>query len=151
MILVDANILLYAEDSLHPRHQQARVWWDGQLSGTGIVCLCWTVMSAFIRIGTNPRVFEHPLSLEQALACVQSWLDQPCTRVVRPTEQHWTVFQQVLTDGQAVANLVTDAHLAALAIEHGCELASTDSDFARFTKLKWKNPLISSWTSIKSK
>ncbi len=151
MILVDANILLYAEDSLHPRHQQARVWWDGQLSGTGIVCLCWTVMSAFIRIGTNPRVFEHPLSLEQALACVQSWLDQPCTRVVRPTEQHWTVFQQVLTDGQAVANLVTDAHLAALAIEHGCELASTDSDFARFTKLKWKNPLISSGTSIKRK
>ena len=142
MIIIDANILLYAEDSLHPRHQQARVWWDGQLSGTGIVCLCWTVMSAFIRIGTNPRVFEHPLSLEQALARVQSWMDQPCTRVVRPTDRHWTVFQQVLTDGQAVANLVTDAHLAALAIEHGCELASTDSDFARFTKLKWKNPLI---------
>lgn len=141
MILVDANILLYAEDSLQPRHQQARGWWDGRLSGTGVVCLCWTVLSAFIRIGTNPRVFEYPLSLEQALARVQSWLDQPCTRVVRPTERHWTVFKQMLTDGQAVANLVTDAHLAALAIEHGCELASTDSDFARFPKLKWRNPL----------
>jgi uncharacterized protein len=141
LILVDANILLYAEDSLQSRHQQARAWWDGQLSGSGVVCLCWTVLSAFIRIGTNPRVFEHPLSLEQALARVQSWLDQPCTRVVRPTERHWTVFKQVLTDGQAVANLVTDAHLAALAIEHGCELASTDSDFARFPKLKWRNPL----------
>ena len=141
MILVDANILLYAEDSLQSRHQQARSWWDSQLSGTGVVCLCWTVLSAFIRIGTNPRVFEHPLSLEQALARVQSWLDQPCTRVVRPTERHWTVFKQVLTDGQAVANLVTDAHLAAIAIEHGCELASTDSDFARFPKLKWRNPL----------
>ena len=141
MILVDANILLYAEDSLHPRNQQAREWWDGQLSQTGTVCLCWTVLSAFIRIGTNPRVFEHPLSLKQALARVQSWLDQPCTRVVRPTERHWTVFQQMLTDGQAIANLVTDAHLAALAIEHGCELASTDSDFARFPKLKWNNPL----------
>jgi len=141
LILVDANILLYAEDSLQPHHQQARAWWDGQLSGTGVVCLCWTALSAFIRIGTNPRVFEHPLSLEQALARVQSWLDQPCTRVVRPTERHWTVFRQVLTDGQAVANLVTDAHLAALAIEHGCELASTDSDFARFPKLKWRNPL----------
>ena len=141
MILVDANILLYAEDSLQSRHQQARAWWDGQLSGSGVVCLCWTVLSAFIRIGTNPRVFEHPLSLEQALARVQSWLDQPCTRIVRPTERHWTVFKQVLTDGQAVANLVTDAHLAALAIEHGCELASTDSDFARFPKLKWRNPL----------
>jgi len=141
LILVDANILLYAEDSLQSRHQQARAWWDGHLSGTGVVCLCWTVLSAFIRIGTNPRVFERPLSLEQALARVQSWLDQPCTRVVRPTERHWTVFKQVLTDGQAVANLVTDAHLAALAIEHGCELASTDSDFARFPKLKWRNPL----------
>jgi len=141
LILVDANILLYAEDSLQSRHQQARAWWDGQLSGSGVVCLCWTVLSAFIRIGTNPRVFEHPLSLEQALARVQSWLDQPCTRVVRPTERHWTVFKQVLTDGQAVANLVTDAHLAALAIEHGCVLASTDSDFARYPKLKWRNPL----------
>ena len=141
MILVDANILLYAQDSLSPHHQQAREWWDGRLSQGGPVCLCWTVLSAFIRIGTNHRVFDHPLSLEQALARVQSWLDQPFTRVVRPTEQHWTIFQQMLTDGQAVANLVTDAHLAALAIEHGCELASTDSDFARFPKLKWVNPL----------
>lgn len=142
MILVDANILLYAEDSLHSRHQEARIWWDNQLSGTGVVCLCWTVLSAFIRIGTNPRVFEYPLSLEQALTRVQSWLDQPCTRIIRPTERHWTVFKQVLTDGQATANLVTDAHLAALAIEHGCEFVSTDSDFARFPKLKWKNPLV---------
>jgi toxin-antitoxin system PIN domain toxin len=142
LILVDANILLYAEDSLHPRHEQARAWWDAQLSGNEIVCLCWTVLCAFIRIATNPRVFENPLSLEQAAARVQGWLDQPCTRVVHPTERHWTVFQQVLADGQAVANLVTDAHLAALAIEHGCELASTDSDFARFPKLKWKNPLV---------
>ena len=103
MILVDANLLLYAEDSLHPNHQQARAWWDGQLSGAATVCLCWTVLSAFIRIGTNPRVFEQPLSLDQALARIQSWLDQPCTRIVRPTERHWAVFQNMLTDGQAVA------------------------------------------------
>ncbi len=141
MILVDANILLYAEDSLHPHNRKARKWWDNQLSGSRSVCLCWTVLSAFIRIGTNPRVFESPLSLEQAVARVQSWLEQPCARVVRPTDRHWTVFQQMLSDGQAVANLVTDAHLAALAIEHGCRLASTDSDFARFPKLKWVNPL----------
>ena len=141
MILVDANILLYAEDSLNPWHQKARVWWDSQLSGTTIVCFCWTVLSAFIRIGTNPRIFEQPLSLEQALARIQSWMDQPSTRIIRPTARHWTVFQHMLTHGQAVANLVTDAHVAALAIEHGCELASTDSDFARFPKLKWRNPL----------
>jgi hypothetical protein len=140
LILVDANILLYAEDALHPRNQQARTWWDEQLSGSDGVCFCWTVLTAFIRIGTNPRVFECPLSLEQACNRVESWLDQPCTRLIRPTERHWIVFQQMLFKGQAVANLVTDAHLAALAIEHGCELASTDADFARFPGLKWKNP-----------
>ena len=142
MILVDANILLYAEDSLHPRHQHARTWWDDQLSGAGPVCLCWTVLTAFIRIGTNPRVFENPLSLAQSLARVQSWLRQPCTRVVRPTEGHWAVFEEMLTAGQAVGNLVPDAHLAALAIEHGCELASADANFARFPRLKWRNPLV---------
>ncbi len=141
MILVDTNILLYAEDSLNPSNRQARAWWDEQLSGTGVVCLCWTVLSAFIRVGTNPRVFECPLALEQALARIQSWIDQPCTRIIRPTERHWFVFKQQLTTGQAVSNLVTDAHLAALAIEHGCTLTSTDSDFARFPKLKWINPL----------
>lgn len=142
MILVDANVLLYAEDALHPLNASARVWWDRQLSGSTPVCLCWMVLSAYIRVGTNPRVFENPLSLGQALNRVQSWLDQPNTRVIRPTDRHWIVFRQLLEDGQAVANLVTDARLAALAIEHGCELASTDSDFSRFPKLKWKNPLI---------
>ncbi|MCF8039999.1 MAG: type II toxin-antitoxin system VapC family toxin [Desulfohalobiaceae bacterium] len=141
MILIDANILLYAEDSLSPQHQQARAWWDDQLSQDSPVCLCWTVLAAFTRIGTNPRVFEHPLSLEQAQSRVQSWLDQPCIRIVRPTEHHWSLFQQMLTDGQAVANLVTDAHLAAISIEHRCSLAFTDADFALFPKLKWFNPL----------
>jgi uncharacterized protein len=148
VILVDANMLLYAEDSLSPRHRQARVWWDHQLSGTDPVCLCWAVLSAFIRVSTNSRAFERPLALEQSLARVCSWLDQPCVKIIQPTERHWTVFQQMLTDGQAVANLVTDAHLAALAIEHGCELISTDSDFARFPTLVWKNPL-SSITRVK--
>jgi hypothetical protein len=143
VILVDANILLYAEDSLSPRHREARVWWDHRLSGGDPVCLCWSVLSAFIRISTNPRAFERPLSLAQSLARVRSWLDQPCVRIIQPTDRHWAVFQQMLNDGQAVANLVTDAHLAALAIEHGCELVSTDADFARFPALKWTNPLSS--------
>jgi len=141
VILVDANILLYAEDRLSPHHAAARAWWDYELSGSSPVCLCWTVLSAFIRIGTNPRVFEHPLSLDQALARIQSWMDQPCSRIVSPTARHWAVFQKMLRDGQAVANLVTDAHLAALAVEHGCELISTDSDFSRFPDIRWRNPL----------
>ena len=142
MILVDANILLYAQDQLSERHTQARAWWDAQLSGAGPICLCWTLLGAFIRSGTNPRVFDHPLSRDQALSCIQSWLDQPCTRIVTPTERHWEVFQELLREGQAVANLVTDAHLAALAVEHGCELNSTDSDFSRFPGLRWRNPLV---------
>ena len=141
MILVDANVLLYAEDSLSPYHDKARQWWDAQLSERSPVCLCWTVLTAFIRIGTNRRVFERPLSLKEAIHLVQSWVDQPCTRLIYPTEQHWQVLQELLEQGQAVGNLVTDAHLAALAIEHGCQLYSTDSDFARFPKLKWSNPL----------
>ncbi len=142
MILVDANILLYAEDQLSPPHERARTWWDAQLSGADAVCLCWTVLCAFIRIGTNPRVFEHPLTLKQAISRVQSWLDQPCVRLIYPTERHWTVLQSLLTEGQALGNLVSDAHLAALALQHGCELMSTDADFARFPKVKWKNPLL---------
>jgi toxin-antitoxin system PIN domain toxin len=141
VILVDANILLYAEDETSPYHVLSRTWWDAKLSGTESVCLCWTVLNAFIRIGTNPRVFTNPLSLDQAITRVQSWLDQPNVCLIQPTERHWIVFQQMLSGGQAVANLVTDAHLAALAIEHDCELHSTDSDFSRFSGLRWKNPL----------
>jgi uncharacterized protein len=141
VILVDANILLYAEDQQSPFHGPAQRWWDTQLSGASPVCLSWTVINAFIRIGTNPRVFEHPLSIEQAFSRVQSWLDQPCTRLVQPTSRHWIVFKKMLSEGQASANLVTDAHLAALASEHGCVLMSTDTDFSRFPEIKWRNPL----------
>lgn len=141
MILVDANLLLYAEDALSARHEAARAWWDAQLSDASPVCLSWGVLCAFIRISTNSRVYERPLDLTQAMSRVQSWLDQPCVRLVHPTERHWTVLQALLHEGQALGNLVTDAHLAALAVQHGCTLMSTDSDFARFPKLKWNNPL----------
>jgi uncharacterized protein len=111
------------------------------LSGTSPVCLCWTVLGAFIRIGTNPRVYDHPLSIDQALSRVQSWIDQPCVRIVHPTKRHWSVFRKMLLEGQATANLVTDAHLAAVALENGCELISTDSDFSRFPDIRWRNPV----------
>ena len=141
MILVDSNILLYAEDALSPHHDAAREWWDAQLSGTSPVCLYWTVLGAFVRIGTNSRIFENPLPLKAAIARVQSWLDPPCTRLIYSTERHWSIYQDLLIEGQAIGNLVTDAHLAALALQHGCELMSTDADFARFRKLRWTNPL----------
>lgn len=141
MILVDANLLLYAEDSQAAHHVRARAWWDEQLSGADPVCLCWTVLTAFVRIGTNPRVYQHPLSLDEAVGRISSWLEQPCVRVVHATGRHLEVFRDLLVAGQATANLVPDAHLAALAIEHGCLLCSTDGDFARFPGLAWKNPL----------
>jgi toxin-antitoxin system PIN domain toxin len=142
VILVDANLLLYAEDSLSEHHEAARTWWDDQLSRSDPVGLCWPVLNAFIRIGTNARLHQRPLTLKEAIERVQSWFNQSCVRVIQPTDQHWTIFQQMLRSGNAVANLVSDAHLAALAIEHNGVLHSTDADFARFKGLKWKNPIL---------
>lgn len=141
MILVDANLLLYAENASLPQYEAAHTWWDEQLSGSAPVCLSWAVIGAFIRIGTNPRVFPRPLTIAGATERVQSWLEQTCVRLVLPTDRHWTIFQKMLNDGQATANLVSDAHLATLALEHGCTLMSTDADFARFPGLRWRNPL----------
>ena len=141
MILVDANLLLYAEDSLSERHEAARRRWDAQLSGADPVGLCWAVLTAYVRIGTNARLHRRPLTMKEAVDRVQSWLKQPCTRLVVPTDQHWAIFQRMLVVGNATGNLVSDAHLAALAVEHNCVLASTDSDFARFRGLKWRNPI----------
>jgi uncharacterized protein len=141
LILVDANLLLYAEDCQSPFHSLAREWWDAQLSGRSPVCVCWSVLCAFLRIATNRRIFQRPLSLEEAIGRVQSWLDQPNVRIVHPTERHWQFFCEMLNSGKATANLVADAHLAALALEHGCELNSTDADFTRFPRLAWRNPL----------
>ena len=142
MILVDTNIPLYAEDSLSEHHEAARAWWDEQLSGSEPVALCWPVLTAFIRIGTNVRLHKRPLTLKEAVDRVQSWLEQPGVRILTPTEQHWAVFQRMLRSGNASANLVSDAHLAALAVEHNCTLASSDMDFTRFRGLKWRNPIV---------
>jgi toxin-antitoxin system PIN domain toxin len=143
LILVDTNLLLYAENSVSEHHETARTWWDEQLSGSEPVAVCWPVLTAFVRIGTNPRLHAHPLTLSEAIERVQSWLEQPSFRVIQPTEQHWQIFQRMLRAGTAVANLVSDAHLAALAVEHNCTLCTTDKDFSRFRGLKWKNPISS--------
>lgn len=141
MILVDANILLYAENGDVPQHEAARAWWDTQLSTNPDVCLCWPVVSAFVRICTNLHVFTKPLTVSQATDRVGSWLARPNVRVLQATSQHWSVFSSLLLHGQATGNLVSDAHIAAIAIEHGCHLFSTDADFSRFAGLKWTNPL----------
>ena len=111
------------------------------MSGEGPVCLSWNVLQSFIRIGTNARLHQRPLTLGEACERVRSWLDQPCVRLIHPTDSHWALFQRMLQGGNAVGNLVSDAHLAAVAIEHNCVLYSSDTDFARFPGLKWENPL----------
>jgi hypothetical protein len=141
LILVDANLLLYAEDSLSEHHDSVRNWWDQQLSGTAPVGVCWPVLAAFIRIATNPRLHQRPLSPRESCARVQSWFAQPCVQLINPGENHWSLFQEMLKESNAVGNLVSDAHLAALAIEHNCVLQSADTDFARFPRLKWNNPI----------
>lgn len=141
MIFPDVNLLLYAEDAGSHRHEAARTSWDGVLSGTKPVCLCWEVLNAYLRIGTNPRIHAVPLSLREATSRIESWLAQPCVRIVRPLENHWQHYRQLLEEAQASANLVPDAHLAALSMSHGCTLYSTDYDFARFRTIRWVNPL----------
>jgi toxin-antitoxin system PIN domain toxin len=141
MILVDANVLLYAYDAASARHGVAKAWWEECLSGPDPVRLAWTTIVAFLRIGTHHRVFSRPLAMDEACHHVASWLERPMVGVLEPGARHWEILQRLLVSAQAAGNLVTDAHLAALAIEHGAELRSTDVDFARFEGLSWKDPL----------
>ena len=140
MILVDANVLLYA---YHPRadaHARCRAWLEKALSGEEAVCLAWVTVLAFLRISTNPRVFEQPLLSSEALAIVASWLERPSVSVLEAGETCWEIFRELVEDGQVAGPLVMDAFLAALAQENGATLATTDRDFARFPKLKTTNP-----------
>lgn len=141
MKLVDANILLYAVDESSPRHEPARRWLEEALSGSETFAFAWLVLLAFVRLGTHPRVFESPLGLEDALDIVDSWLAQPCATVIHPTDRHSALLRELLAPLGTAGNLTTDAHLAALAIEHGAELCSADADFSRFPGLRWINPL----------
>jgi toxin-antitoxin system PIN domain toxin len=139
--LIDVNLLLYAMDDVSPRHSAAKPWLEETLSGTETVALAWVVLLAFIRLATSPSVFERPLSAEEALDVVQTWLRQPCVTVVAPTDRHASVLRDLLAPLGTAGNLTTDAHLAALAIEHGAQLCSCDADFSRFSGLRYVNPL----------
>ena len=141
MKLTDVNLLLYAFDELSPHHERARSWLEEQLSATETFAFAWSVLLAFARLGTSSRVFEAPLEIDEAFDLIDSWLEQPCATVVHPTERHSALLRELLGPLGSAGNLTTDAHLAALAIEHGAELCSADADFARFPRLRWSNPL----------
>lgn len=141
MILVDANLLLYAYHPRAEQHEKSRRWLETVLSGPDFVCFAWLTLWAFLRIATNPRVFDHPLSAPEAVAAISSWLAQPVARILEPGERYWTIVQELISESQATGLLIMDAALGAIAIEHGATICTTDRDFARFSSLKWTNPL----------
>lgn len=141
MILVDVNLLLYATNSHASQHPAARGWLDRQLSDSHRVGLPWACLLAFLRMSTNARIVARPLTMAAAWHQVAQWLRREPVWIPQPTERHAEVLGNLLAQPGVYGNLVPDAHLAALAIEHGLTLCSTDGDFARFRQLKWQNPL----------
>jgi len=141
MILVDVNLLLYAKSTDYPQHAAARCWLDERLNAPERVGLPWPSLLAFLRIITNPRIFPRPMGIEEAWAQVAQWLALPRVWIPQPTERHAEVLEGLLISTGATAALVPDTHLAALALQHGLTLCSTDGDFARFPGLRWSNPL----------
>jgi toxin-antitoxin system PIN domain toxin len=141
MILIDVNLLVYSWDSASPKHEGARGWLDGMLSGTARVGLPWESTLGFLRIVANPRIFERPATIGRAWRQVEEWLDCSNVWIPQATGEHRAVLGRLLSDLGGGPNLIPDAHLAALAIEHGLTLCSSDGDFARFKGLRWSNPL----------
>ena len=141
MILVDANLLLYAYDSTAPEHRKARRWLEDVLAEPEPVLLPWQSIHAFLRIATNPRAWRTPLTIEEARAIVDEWLSLPNVLTPSAGERHWEILREFLSDSKCHGPLVTDAVLAALAVEHGATLCTNDRDFTRFPKLRFVNPL----------
>jgi uncharacterized protein len=141
VILVDANLLIYAFDTASPHHDRTHRWLSGQFGGSSAVGIPWESSSAFLRIVTNPRIYERAVTTAQAWRQVQDWLAGDVVWVPSPTGNHAGIFGQLLSGGGIRANLIPDAHLAALAISHGLILCSADAGFARFPALRWTNPL----------
>lgn len=141
MILIDANLLIYATNRDAPRHAAARAWLEEVLSGDTEVGLAWVVLLAFVRITTHPSIMERPLATEVALSYVDDWLAQPLVRPIAPSEAHWPILRTLLHATGSGGNLTSDAHLAAMALEHGAEIYSADYDFQRFPGVTHVNPL----------
>jgi uncharacterized protein len=141
-MIVDANVLLHAVDASSPFHESAKNWLESSLNEPARIGLPWTSLLAFQRISTHPRASASPLSPSQAWSFVADWLAAGATWVPVPGERHAEIIRDLIIAGDLRGNLVTDAHLAALAIEYGVGVCSTDSDFARFPQITWVNPLV---------
>ena len=141
MILIDANLLLHAYDSHAASQKRAEEWLESVLSDGQPIGLTWQTILAFLRIGTHARILAKPMSVSEAATVVSSWLVHHAVSILHPTDRHWTILSSLLSHGQARGPLIMDAHLAALAIEHGATLCTTDRDFTRFKGLRLLYPL----------
>jgi toxin-antitoxin system PIN domain toxin len=141
VIIPDINLLIHAYNADSPVHEAARAWWEETLSTPTPVGLPWTVALGYVRISTHPRILQNPLNVSDALAHVEAWLAQPQVSILHPGPRHASILFDLLRALGTAGNLTTDAHLAALTIEHQSDLRSTDADFARFSGLRWENPL----------
>lgn len=141
MILIDANLLIYAIDADSPHHRTARRWLEDTLSGTTQVGFPWIVILAFLRVTTRSTIVRTPLAAEDALDIMATWLQQPYVSTVRPGENHWPVLRNLLQSTGTAGNLTSDAHIAALALEQGYSIYSADNDFKRFPGVTHINPL----------
>jgi toxin-antitoxin system PIN domain toxin len=144
LIVIDANLLLYAYDENAVRHQEAHAWLDSVITPSNVLGLPWQVIWAFLRISTNTRISAGRFPLERAIGIVQQWMEWKQFRLLVPGDRHWSLLQQMLIEGQVSGPRATDAELAALTIEYGGVLHTTDRDFARFPGLRWVNPLLES-------
>lgn len=144
MMLCDANLLLYAYNRSAEQHAAAKQWLEAHIGGPALFAVAWMTIVAFIRICTNARAMRVPLSSIAACAIVREWLALPSVTILHPGEAHWEILAELIVRAKVQGPLVSDAHLAALAIEHGATLYSTDHDFARFPGLRWVDPLVDS-------
>ncbi len=140
MKVVDVNVLLYAVNHDSEHHETAREWLDTALIQVETIGFTWSVVLAFLRVSTHPAVFARPLTPDESLATMRTWLAQPSATIVEPTSRHLGVLGGLLVEAGMAGNLVNDAHLAAVAIENAAELISYDSDFGRFAGLTWSRP-----------
>ena len=141
MRLPDVNVLLYAFNRAASDHERYRAWLDDALSGDEPVALFDGVLAALVRIATHPRLLDPPATIDEAFAFTDALRAAPSSVAVSPGPRHWQIFERITRDGNARGNLVTDAYLAALALESGSELITADRDFARFPGLRWRHPL----------
>lgn len=142
MIIIDVNLLIYVVDQSKPQHARAKEWWESTLNSEETIGLPWVSLLAFLRLTTRRGLFDRPLSIEEAFDLVDAWLACENVRIVEASPRHAVRLRSLLLQCGSAANLTTDAHLAALAMEHGAELCSADADFGRFVGLRWRNPLL---------